>query len=144
MGKYLYEEYADPDYRLDYCEEAEKTTLDDFVGQTFIAINGFKKHSECIEFISKSDVFFMKHQTMCCEEVSVEDICGEKEYLLGSDIITAEIVTNENESEDGLEHQTWSFCKLSTNKGSVTLSWYGESNAGFYRETPLIYKLIKQ
>lgn len=59
--------------------------------------------------------------------------------MIGSLILLAEEVTsNENpddyKSEWDQESFTWTFYKLSTIKGSVTIRWYGESN-GYYWES---------
>jgi len=74
------------------------------------------------------------------------DIAGDINDLIGSPILLAEVVTNENENPPGveiLEYQesfTWTFYKLSTKKGSVTISWYGESN-GYYNESVTFTKI---
>ena len=69
------------------------------------------------------------------------DIAGDLEDLIGSPLLMAEEVTNEqNVNPEGVEipeYQesfTWTFYKLATIKGSVTLSWYGQSN-GYYNES---------
>ena len=68
------------------------------------------------------------------------DIVGDLEDLIGHPIFMAEEVTNENTNPPGVEipeYQdsfTWTFYKLATIKGSVTVSWYGESN-GYYNES---------
>lgn len=68
----------------------------------------------------------------------MEDVCGDFDDLIGEPLLIAEVVTNSEENPPGVnpEYQdsfTWTFYKLSTIKGSVTIRWYGESN-GYYSE----------
>ena len=81
-------------------------------------------------------------------DVRIEDICGEIEDLIDSEILMAEVV-----SQDGSRYvddddyydwgsSTWSFYKFATVKGYVTLRWLGESN-GYYSEGVTFVK-VKQ
>ncbi len=80
--------------------------------------------------------YTMYHRDDCCESVNIEDICGDFEDLYGEELVIAEEVSNSTDDpKDGYDESfTWTFYKLVTNKGSVTIRWYGTSN-GYYSES---------
>lgn len=114
------------------------TKFSDLIGKTIVAIDGAVKRSEMIDFItSDGETFRMAHYQDCCESVQVEDICGDINSLIGSPILRAEESTNhDNPPSDAYipESFTWTFYKLATIKGYVTIRWYGTSN-GYYSES---------
>ena len=88
----------------------------------------------------------MFHDQDCCESVTLEDVCGDLQDLIGSPILEAEEVVSANVNPEGVkvpEYQesfTWTFYKIATAKGRVTLRWYGDSN-GYYSESVYFAKL---
>jgi nitrate reductase beta subunit len=80
-----------------------------------------------------NQIFKMWHDQDCCESVHIEDINGEMKDVVGSEILLAEEIFNHEKDDDNYESATWTFYKLSTIKGSVTIRWLGRSN-GYYSE----------
>ena len=116
--------------------------FNDLVGETIISFSGLEKGSEVIIFNTSTGIKYkMFHDQVCCESVSVEDIHGNISDILDSKITHAEVVTNSDENPDDvsgdiLEDQrsfTWTYYYIRTDKGSLSILWYGLSN-GYYSE----------
>lgn len=111
------------------------TVINEMLGRTFKEV--FKNKDD--ELVFRGDyyrgvwgtVFTFCHFQDCCEKVWIEDIVGDLDDLKGEPLTEAEVVTDE--CDVGKYHQTWSFFKFGTSKGSVTIRWCGESE-GFYSE----------
>lgn len=114
------------------------------LGKTLKGIVGMSKESEEIIFeCTDGSKYKMYHDQNCCETVQLEDIIGDVIDLVGSPITMAEDVSNESETDEfkrGLDSYTWTWYKLATIKGYVTLRWLGESN-GYYGEEVDIMEL---
>lgn len=108
----------------------------ELIGKTLTQIN---VDTDEIRFICDDGTSYrMHHLQDCCECVSVEDVIGDVEDLIGKPILKAEETTS-GENPEGIvkEYQdsfTWTFYHLATIKGHVTIRWYGESN-GYYSES---------
>lgn len=100
----------------------------DLVGMTFTKISG---DSVVIKFTTTDNrVFQLYHYQDCCESVLVEDIAGDINDLLNTPILQADESTKPGNVGDS---STWTFYKLVTIKGHVTIRWLGKSN-GRYSE----------
>ena len=106
--------------------------FEELKGLTFknISVN----NNEIRFYVTDDTYFHMHHYQDCCECVYIEDICGDIQDLIGHRILEAECVTNHDNPKEYAEFFTWTFYKISTIKGSVTIRWYGESN-GYYSES---------
>lgn len=113
--------------------------LTEFVGKTMTSV--LRGGSEMIFASSDGSRWKMFHQQDCCESVSIEDICGDLDDLIGSPILLAEESSSrENPLSEYDESFRWTFYKFATAKGHVTIRWYGSSN-GYYSESVDIEKI---
>lgn len=107
--------------------------FDELLGKTLIRVE--KVENDQLVFTTDTgEEYCQYHQQECSEDVTIEDIIGDLDDLIGSPILLAEEVSNAGYPDDDDDHYTWTFYKLATNKGYVTIRWYGSSN-GYYSET---------
>jgi hypothetical protein len=115
----------------------------DLMGKTLKRVE--QVGDERIEFeTDDGETFALYHLQDCCESVTVEDVAGDFSDLVGVPILQAEETTSDEVPEDVKPtcwgSFTWTFYKMATVKGSVTIRWYGTSN-GYYSESVEFAKL---
>lgn len=87
--------------------------------------------------------YTMYHSYDCSEVVTLDDINGDIDDLIGTPILLAKMVTNSGSSiyrTSSDEGNTWTFYKLATIKGYVVFRWFGTSN-GYYSEEVEFYQV---
>lgn len=110
-------------------------------GKTLLSVTNVGD-TELVFITSDYRIYVLHHDQDCCEDVRIEDICGDLSDLIGEPLLVAEEVTHEEgETPDGItnpddcdESFTWTFYKLDTRKGGVTIRFFGTSN-GYYSES---------
>lgn len=106
------------------------------LGKTLTSISGAKPNEDVIDFkCSDGTRYQLFHCQDCCESVQVEEVIGDVDDLIGSPLLMAEEVSNSDQDKpsEWCDSWTWTFYKLATIKGSVTIRWLGTSN-GYYSE----------
>jgi len=122
-------------YHDEYCN------VDVLQGKTLSSITGEVGSGEIVFVTTNGDKYLMYHEQDCCESVSVEDIVGDLQDLVGSELLVAEEVEGESPADfEAYESYTWTFYKFATRKGYVDIRWLGQSN-GYYSESVSFVKV---
>lgn len=124
----------------------EDLSIDLLKGRTLVRIDGAKDDVQLVFTTTEGDAYMLYHEQDCCESVWLEDVAGDLGDLIGEPLLAAEEVSSEpgthnnsiniagrSEQYGYTESCTWTYYKLATRKGSVTLRWCGVSN-GYYSE----------
>jgi len=108
------------------------------IGKTLASVEKISDDSgeDRIIFTTDDNVrYTMEHTQNCCENVSIDDVCGDLNDLVGASLLIAnESTNNENPRSDQTDTHTWTFYRFATVKGYVCIKWYGSSN-GYYSES---------
>ena len=118
---------------MGYMDWESEVKIENMVGKVFTSVRN--EGSELV-FQNATESFVFFHQQDCCENVSIEDVCGDLQDLVGEPLLLAEEVSGETPvdfNERDHESVTWTFYKFATRKGYVDVRWLGESN-GYYSE----------
>ena len=121
----------------------KRVDISDLLGQTILSIAGMEAGSDMVSIITENYRYNMFHYQDCCENVYLADVIGDPQDLIGKPVLMAECVSNADgptKAESSYECEEWTFYKLATLNGYVTLRWYGSSN-GYYSTNISIEKL---
>lgn len=119
----------------------------ELIGKTLVTVVDLKLRSDRINELrfvcSDGSAYRMYHIQDCCEDVSLEDICGDWSDILNQVVLAAEEASNiANPEYTGLcDSHTWTFYRITTQRGQVVLRWLGESN-GYYSEKVTFEQII--
>ena len=118
---------------MGYTDWQSEAKIEEMVGKVFTSV---RNEGTELVFQNATESFVFFHQQDCCESVSIEDVCGDLQDLVGEPLLLAEEVQGETPvdfNERDHESVTWTFYKFATRKGYVDVRWLGESN-GYYSE----------
>ena len=108
--------------------------MEQMLGKTFVKVTGSVDSDEMLFETAQGERFMFAHQQMCCETVSINDIVGDLQDLVGEPLLISEEVKGATEPDaEHYESYSYTFYKFATRKGYVDVRWLGESN-GYYSE----------
>jgi len=123
---------------VEYCD------VNVLVGKTLSKIHGGVVGDDVITFTTTDgEMYSMFHYQDCCESVSIHDIVGDMQDLVGEPLLVAEETAGESPAgwdDEYHDSHTWTFYKFATRKGYVDIRWLGESN-GYYSESVTFCKV---
>ena len=124
---------------------SDEININELIGKTMLKIDVLKEIDEILFYADDGKIYKMYHEQDCCEGVEIDDICGNINDLVGSPLLMAEVVMNEDNGVRGEwdDSYTWTFYKFATVNGYVTIRWYGQSN-GYYSESVEIVEVKKE
>ena len=106
----------------------------DLMGSIIDSVVITDEKNEFIITLNNKEQYKLYHKQECCESVYIEDIVGDISDIIGAPLLVAEEVhgeTGDEELEDTYTAYTWTYYKLDTNKGGITIRWYGTSNGNY-------------
>ena len=114
--------------------------VEDLIGKTITKV---EQDTFNIVLYCKEGVYRFYHEQNCCEDVSIDDICGDINDLCGKVFLAEERQSCENPEGVEKEYQgnscTWTFYHFVTDKGYIDIRWYGESNGYYSEDVDIVY-----
>lgn len=121
----------------------EDQVFEELIGKTLTAIKVDEKYAAWILFVVSEDEKYLLHndEADCNDvQVTIDDINGDINDLVGSPLTMAESVSNEAFEKTQDAEGTWTFYRFATIKGYVDIRWFGTFN-GYYSETVTLERL---
>jgi hypothetical protein len=126
----------------------DRCQISELIGKKLTNVVNLETGSDEVIFHCEDGASFkMLHNQDCCESVSIDDVVGDVSDLVGATVLDAREESNDEPPRsvsgtysDGTpythadESATWTFYVIQTDKGAVTIKWYGTSN-GYYSES---------
>lgn len=103
-----------------------EVAFDELVGKTIDKIDVFGGDEELRFTVKGGDQYRLYHDQDCCESVTIEDICGDLDDLIGVPVLMA--------ADLAKMRYRMRYSEKQTIKGTVVIRWLGESN-GYYSES---------
>ena len=104
--------------------------FENLTGKTITDVNVLDE--EIVFYLSTGEKLRMYHEQDCCESVYISDIVGDWDDILFHEIKSAQESTGE--IPDAYESGTWTFYRIFTSRGDISIRLNGESN-GYYSES---------
>lgn len=115
--------------------------LTGLVLEKLVQVKGSRTINEEVYIWASGRKFVMVHDQDCCECVTVEDIQGNVERMIGEVVIDA--TENSNCTDPKIEGTddcwTWTYYTIRTQSETLVIRWYGSSN-GYYSESVTFYE----
>ncbi len=108
----------------------------ELVGKTIYKIDIGETKSDITFYTKENKMYKLYHIQECCETVVIEDINGDLNDLLNTEILKASINKNKKDS-----YIKYAFYNIATIKGYVTLRWYKEK--GNYSDMVTFSEVVK-
>ena len=107
------------------------TDFANLIGETLTAIE--RDGDEKLTFRAGARAWVMHHWQDCCETVEIAEIIGDLDDLINDGPVLLAEEASEEGGGNNYDSSTWTFYKLRTLNGDVTIRWLGTSN-GYYSE----------
>jgi hypothetical protein len=120
--------------------------LSELIGKTLVSVTQDAGDGFFVFEDTQGNCYGLTHHQDCCESVDLQDMEGNLDDLVGSPILIAEEVSNDepplDPRDDDYGLYTWTFYKFATIKGYVDMRFYGTSN-GYYSVSVDFCKVTK-